>query len=118
VPRDEWAKARSRNIARKAERQKRTRRPRHAPHKRANGHWHPRAKLWFGKHKDQEIRQIPRSYLAWLCDQTANSWRLQHLQAFLRSYLARPSSGNASTPQTPNAVQPSKRTNGLLAKTA
>jgi uncharacterized protein (DUF3820 family) len=44
--------------------------------------------LWFGRHKDKAIRDVPRAYLAWLAGQPkGRSWRLEGLKLFLRRHL-------------------------------
>ena len=61
---------------------------RHAVSKQLTNACNPNTKLWFGKYKDQAIKDIPRSYLSWLAQQSSQSWRIELVQTYLLNYLS------------------------------
>lgn len=96
MPKDEWARARAKDIARKGEPYKAVTSRDQARRDRAR-RWRekqrlqsPSTKLWFGKYRGQSISTIQLkdpAYLQWLSQQTVSdsNWRMQKLVAYLRS---------------------------------
>jgi hypothetical protein len=104
MPKDEWLRANNhakygprgpnpqpthRRKAYKAARQ----------HAKTGDHWSPRSKLWFGKHKDKEISEVPQDYLIWIVNsqQRGRWWRMDGLVVFLKEYLL---AGQSAPPVT------------------
>ena len=95
MPKDDWAKAKRKDAAKKAVADKPNKRKRHGRHgrrhaisKQRTNACNPNTKLWFGKYKDQAIKDIPRSYLSWLAQQSSQSWRIELVQTYLLNYLS------------------------------
>lgn len=98
MPKDEWASTRLRSAIRRGEhdpflskkvpKQKKfgakLRNPKHVA-----ARWSPGGKLWFGRHKDKEIREVPLDYLRWLVNASSptDNWRMRGLCEFLKTYL-------------------------------
>ena len=87
MPKDEWAKARAKDAAKK-------RRPRSRGirrYKRAfggPGAYSNSTVLWFGKYKEKAIRDIPLSYIRWLSVVQSGSQNVAKLAEWLRnSYI-------------------------------
>ena len=104
MPRDEWARANSRakygpfgGEKRQRARDEGRRRAQAAIKREAikrrskpnTFHFSVESKLWFGKHKDKRIGDIPKDYLDWLVrtNEPGKFWRMDGLVAFLRQYL-------------------------------
>lgn len=101
MPRDDWVRARARDIARRAELRNNRSAVRSAyrskGRKKARKHQDRLQSmatvLWFGKHKGctvQEVLHDNPNYLTWLVAQPikTNSWRLRILVPFLRKLLS------------------------------
>lgn len=89
MPKDAWAKARAKDTARRATRRDRSpqKRRRHIPQE-GPGDWNQNTVLWFGKHRNKPIKDVPRKYLVWLSCQIWRGWRMQNLRTWLRkTYL-------------------------------
>lgn len=96
MPKDEWANAKARDVAIKAPggirgKPKKRKRGQHHKHKRTCA-YSMEMKIWFGKHKDKPLKDVPAPYLRWLTDQTpGSSWQINSLCEYLRN---RPTVGN------------------------
>jgi len=88
MPKDLWEKARAKDAAKKAAKRASRHRNKRKRLKPTNA-WNPNSKLWFGKHRDVAIKNVPIQYLQWLVNnsQPAKSDRVTALCKFLRSYL-------------------------------
>ena len=52
--------------------------------------WNENSKLWFGKHKNKAISEVPLAYLIWVAYELEHpTWRIANLRDFLREYLRR-----------------------------
>ena len=92
MPRDDWAKARAKDAAKRSKRPQPRKSRKRGSRKRGvrstNG-WNPNTVLWFGKHKGQPLCNIPQDYLVWLANSNSDrSWRISELQRYLRTWLA------------------------------
>lgn len=106
MPRDDWAKARSRDAAKRSSRGKLHGWKPKAKHRkkilsidRAASRWSPESKLWFGKFTNRPLRAVPLDYLRWLACTRASedkSWRMTALRVFLRRYIAQIGNGEAT----------------------
>lgn len=82
MPRDDWAKARAKDVAKRRQR-KRGRHHTIKPIK--TGAYSEETKLWFGKHKDKPLKDVPESYLRWLVSLPPSaSWQINALCEHLR----------------------------------
>ena len=94
MPRDDWQSERNKDAAKRGKRKHKGRsRGMSAAAKAASIERlsSPETMLWFGKHKGQKVRDVPRSYLQWLLNSKSDRehWRMEALKGFLRQYLAR-----------------------------
>lgn len=117
MPRDDWAKARAKDAAKRGKKKpqprhkNQTRRPRHTqPRCHLTNAWSENSVLWFGIHKNTPVREVPRDYLKWLLnsDLSKKSWRIANLCNFLRAFLAGPPSRPAYI--APNTAHQRPRT--------
>ena len=107
----------TRRAARDAGRRRKTRKDRAERHRRKMftpehiaSRWSPESKLWFGRHKDWRIADVPRDYLEWLVasHEPEKFWRMDGLVLFLRRYLQH----SAGTAREDEAVESS--TNSVI----
>lgn len=87
MPRDDWARAKAKDAARRRVRPtKMSGKAKAASIRRLAS---PETKLWFGKHKGRKVREIPRDYLLWLLNTESDRkhWRMEALKGFLRGYV-------------------------------
>ncbi len=106
MPRDEWARAAARvkygpapykktASEKKRGKKRKPRRRKKKAAKTTSGTWNANSKLWFGKHRDVAIRDVPLSYLRWFVSQPEpETWRLKRLRTFLVRYLECESKNN------------------------
>jgi len=100
MPKDDWEKARRNDIARKAkapdpkpltQKQMQQRRERREPYRKPTqiaARFSQNSVLWFGKHKETPIKDVPLNYLKWLVAQpTADTPNMKRLQLFLKRYI-------------------------------
>jgi len=83
MPKDEWAKAKAKDAAKK-------RRPRSHGKRRPKRSFKGLAAysgstvLWFGKHKNEAIRDVPLGYIRWLASVPSESQNVAKLVKWLR----------------------------------
>lgn len=109
MPRDEWAKARANDIARKAGWRPGERKARKKSRKRGRRHrkpipktdaWNQNTVLWFGKYNGQPLCEIPQSYLSWIvAHPTHSSWRIAELCNYLRTTYLPQTRSKTATPE-------------------
>jgi len=94
MPKDDWAKATAKDRGRQALRdgsalltKKQVKGKGRKRRTKKTGAWSPNTVLWFGKHKDTAIKDVPLQYLNWLAKSEHNNWRFVDLATYLRQYL-------------------------------
>jgi len=107
MPRDDWAKARAKDAAKRSSghnnrsasrsvRRSKERKQAHVTTQRLQSY---DTRLWFGKHKDKTVREVlskDPGYIAFLCrsEPPTNAWRMKALVQFLKQIMSRHSPQN------------------------
>ena len=115
MPKDDWAKAKRKDAAKKSVADKKADLLYGRPFvpKRFASEFGPESKLWFGKYKDQLIKEIPTTYLSWLVQQPPKDDRTRQLRVYLIEKLTnrakRHSRRRTHSKQLTNACNPNTK---------